>query len=40
MGLEPCKDMQRWYEKEHQALKRIDYINVVQKGQDSEEHDI
>jgi hypothetical protein len=32
MGLETCKDMQRWYEKAHQALERIDYISAVQKG--------
>jgi hypothetical protein len=32
MGLETCKDVHRWYENEHQALKRIDYINAVQKG--------
>jgi hypothetical protein len=40
MGLETCKDMQRWYEKAHQALEWIDYINEVQKGQDTEEHGI
>jgi hypothetical protein len=32
MGLATCKDMQRWYEKAHQALEWIDYINEVQKG--------
>jgi hypothetical protein len=26
--------------KSHQALERIEYISVVQKGQDVEEHDI
>jgi hypothetical protein len=26
MGLETYKDMQRWYEKAHQALEHIDYI--------------
>jgi DNA repair ATPase RecN len=40
MGLETCKDVQRWYEKSHQALERIDYISAVQKGRDSKEHDI
>jgi hypothetical protein len=40
MGLETYKCMQRWYEKAHQALERIDYINKVQKGQDTEEHGI
>ena len=38
--LETCKDMERWYEKAHQAVERIDYINSVQKGWDAEEHDI
>jgi hypothetical protein len=32
MGLETCKDMKQWYEKAHQALEWIDYINKVQKG--------
>jgi hypothetical protein len=40
MGMETCKDMQRWYEKAHQALEQIDYINEVQKGRDTEEHGI
>jgi hypothetical protein len=40
MGLETCKYVQRWYEKAHQALELIDYINAVQKGRDLEEHDI
>jgi hypothetical protein len=30
MALSMCKDMERWYEKAHQAVERIDYINVVQ----------
>jgi hypothetical protein len=32
--------MEIWYEKAHQVVERIDYINAVQKGQDVEEHDI
>jgi len=40
MALEMCKDMDRSYEKAHQAVERIDYINVVQQGRDVEEHDI
>jgi hypothetical protein len=40
MGLATCKDMQRWYEKAHQALEWIDYINEVQKGRDTKEHGI
>jgi hypothetical protein len=32
--------MEIWYEKAHQAMERIDYINAVQKGRDTEEHDI
>ena len=40
MGLATCKGMKRWYEKAHQALERIDYINKVQKSQDIEEHGI
>jgi hypothetical protein len=40
MGLATYKYMQRWYEKAHQALEWIDYINEVQKGQDTKEHGI
>jgi hypothetical protein len=32
MVLETCKDMERWYEKAHQAVERIDYISAVQRG--------
>jgi hypothetical protein len=32
MALATCKDMERWYEKAHQVVERIDYINMVQKG--------
>jgi hypothetical protein len=39
-GLATCKDMQRWYEKAHQALEWIDYINEVHKGRDTKEHGI
>ena len=40
MALATCKDMERWYEKEHQYVERIDYINLVQQGRDDEEHEI
>jgi hypothetical protein len=40
MALETCKDMERWYEKAHQEVKRIDYISVVHKGRDIGDHDI
>jgi hypothetical protein len=40
MVLTTCKYVERWYEKAHQAVERIDYINAVQKGRDVEEHDI
>jgi hypothetical protein len=30
MALATYKDMEIWYEKAHQAVERIDYINVVQ----------
>jgi hypothetical protein len=40
MALETCRDVERWYEKAHQEVERIDYINTVQKGRDTEEHDI
>jgi hypothetical protein len=30
--------MERWYEKAHQAMERIDYISIVQQGRDAEEH--
>jgi hypothetical protein len=29
MALETCKDMERWYEKAHQAMERINYIGMV-----------
>jgi hypothetical protein len=31
MGMETYKDVHRWYEKAHQALERIDYINEVHR---------
>jgi hypothetical protein len=40
MALVTCKDMKIWYEKEHQDMERIDYIIMIQQGQDAEEHDI
>jgi hypothetical protein len=40
MALETCKYVEIWYEKAHQAVEIIDYINAVQKGRDAEEHDI
>jgi hypothetical protein len=40
MALTNCKDMKIWYDKDHQAVERIDYINAVQKGRDTQEHDI
>jgi hypothetical protein len=40
MALVTCKDVERWYEKSHQAVERIDYISVVQKGRDTKEHGI
>jgi hypothetical protein len=40
MGLETYKYMSIWYAKAHRALERIDYINELQKGQDTEEHGI
>jgi hypothetical protein len=32
--------MEIWYEKAHQAMEKIDYISMVQKGRDIEEHGI
>jgi hypothetical protein len=40
VALMTCKDVERWYEMAHQAVERIDYINMVQKGRHVEEHDI
>jgi hypothetical protein len=40
MALATCKDMERRYEKSHQAVERIDYISAVQQDRDTEEHDI
>jgi hypothetical protein len=39
MELATCKDMEKWYERAHQAVERIDYISTVQQGRDTEEHD-
>jgi hypothetical protein len=40
MELATYKDVERWYEKAHQVVERIDYIIAVQKGRDAEEHDV
>jgi hypothetical protein len=40
MELAMCKGMERWYEKAHQAVEMIDYINVVKQVRDAEENDI
>jgi hypothetical protein len=40
MEMTMCKDMERWYEKAHQAVERIDYISTVKYCRDIEEHDI
>jgi hypothetical protein len=32
--------MEIWYEKAHQVVERIDYINAVQQGRDAKENDI
>jgi hypothetical protein len=32
--------MEIWYEKSHQAVEGIDYINMFQQGRDVEDHDI
>jgi hypothetical protein len=32
MALATCQDMDRWYEKSHQAMERTDYISMVQHG--------
>jgi hypothetical protein len=40
MALVTCKDMERWYEKSQQAVEIIEYISMVKKGRDAEEHDI
>jgi hypothetical protein len=40
MALATCKDVERWYEKAHQVVERIDYINMIQKGREVEDHDI
>jgi hypothetical protein len=34
MALKTCKDVERWSEKDHQEVQRIDYVSAVQKGQD------
>jgi hypothetical protein len=40
MVLVTCKDVEIWYEKAHQEVERIDYINMVQKGRYIEENHI
>ena len=32
MALAMCKDMERWYDKSHQAVERINYISALQQG--------
>jgi hypothetical protein len=32
MALATCKNMEKWYEKAHQSMERIDYISAVQQG--------
>jgi hypothetical protein len=32
MELATCKDVERWYEKAHKVVERIDYINRGSKG--------
>ena len=32
MALATWKDVEMWYEKYHQVIERIDYINAIQKG--------
>jgi hypothetical protein len=34
------KYMEIWYDKSHQEVERIDYINEVKKGRDVKEHNI
>jgi hypothetical protein len=40
MALGTYKYMEIWYEKAHQEVERIDYMNAVPKGRDVKEHDI
>jgi hypothetical protein len=40
MVLATCKDVEIWYDKAHQEVERIDYISMVQKGRDNEDHGI
>jgi hypothetical protein len=40
MELATWKDVERWNEKSHQAVERINYISAVQKGRYVEEHGI
>jgi hypothetical protein len=40
MVLVMCKDMERCYDKSHQAIEIIDYISMMQQGRDAEEQDI
>jgi hypothetical protein len=40
MALMICKEMERWYEKKHQLVERLEYIEAFQQGRDKEEHGI
>jgi hypothetical protein len=40
MELTTCKEMDRWYERAHQMVKRLEYIEAVQQGRDKEKHGI
>jgi hypothetical protein len=35
-----CKEMERWHEKEKQAVERLEYIEVVHRSQKEENHGI
>jgi hypothetical protein len=40
MEIATCKEMERWYERDQQAVERLDYIEAVQQGRDKEKHGI
>ena len=40
MALAACKEMERWHERVQQVVERLEYIEVVQQGQEKEEHGI
>jgi hypothetical protein len=40
MALTTCKEMERWYERAQQVVEILEYIEVVEQGQDKGKHGV